>query len=156
MRAKKSIYTHNVAKKTNYDDRITLNGARPTIVPQYDGEWPPFAEVLSSMSPERRPKDTTNTWDYHVLTMGNYEPLVFQTPAGQKWCNYHAHWVDRVHFGNDSRNRDGLKSYCKVCEAAEQRRRRVLERDSIELRKLWEERHISRLIPLQTERKRAA
>lgn len=155
MRAKKTIYTHNVAKKTNYDDRITLNGARPTIVPQYDGEWPPFAEVLSSMSPERRPS-LRHAYGIQTDRLYQYFPIMFDAPPEMKWCPHCGDWRHQTQFNKDSTRGDGLDGWCKACRASERKRRDWLMRDSELLYQQWHDRHISRLYSEQTETEQAA
>ncbi len=129
--------------KRDFSDRITMSGARIIIVAQEDGTWPPFAEIVGSKSPIRKPTDP-NAWIVQMEKAGLFQPLMFELTKDEKWCSHCGDKHHRSLFTKDNNRHDGYDVWCKVCRAADQKRRYWLSKDSEEMWQQWEVRHIKR------------
>ena len=104
-------------------DHVALK-TKPYYVEQHDDHWPPYAEITSTRVIARQPRPLTRRAEKKP------EPFLsdkFPQHRWQKYCSG-GHWVDRWRFGEDSRNHDGLQSWCYECEAKRLRRYRALQK----------------------------
>lgn len=101
----------------------------------------------------RKPKDPNN-WSLQLIMLK--EPTIWETPKDEKWCPQCGDWRHKSWFSEHKGRGDGLRGWCKTCEAADKRRREWLEKDSEKLMAEWEKRHILRPYPEPTKTKRIA
>lgn len=101
----------------------------------------------------REPLDP-NRWDLALRMMKEF--ITFEGEPGKKWCGHCAEWHDKRYFRKDASNRDGLYNWCKMCEAAEKKRRYWLQKDSELMWEQWHRRHIERVYFDETKFEQAA
>lgn len=106
-------------------DYLTLN-TKPFYVEQIGGKGKPYAEVTASRVLQREPRLLTARGTKRTEFLSDKFPQM----RYQKWCSDCGEWVDRWKFGTDTRNRDGLRSYCDPCEARRKRRHYYLAKNA--------------------------
>lgn len=70
---------------------------------------------------------------------------IFPMEENKAFCFHCGEWRYRDQFGENKKRANGLRHWCKQCEAIEQRRRYWQDRDSEEMWRQWEVRHVERL-----------
>jgi hypothetical protein len=98
-------------------DRVALN-TKPSPVDQENGAWPPCVTVTLTRVPRREP--TNPDWRGAAEV---FKPVHITPPRGKKYCTCCGEWVRKKAFSKDDRQRDKLKSWCKVCCADRERER---------------------------------
>lgn len=123
-------------------DRVTVGGARIIYVPQEDGHWPPYAEVLASKMPSRQPHDP-NGWESVLRSLREWEPEIYPVPKDHKFCSCCGEFVPLRYFSPHPGTKSGLQSWCKSCRNNHARRMYWMAKEEQRLREQGEERIIS-------------
>lgn len=113
----------NTARQQNTEellDCITLGGKHSIMVPQEDGNWPPFASVQASNTVNRDPSRHLVS-DDRLLRMAA-QPQVREQVPGYKWCSNCGDLVKAEGFSLDPHSRDGRHTICKTCRNEQARR----------------------------------
>lgn len=112
-RPRKKFYSDEVISLV---DVVTVKGGKmPVAVDQTNGEYPPFALVLSTRVLNRTPMPLER--GRGELTLKNYDPMILPGHEGKKWCIKCAEWVDKRKFTAKTDTADKLHPYCNTCRA---------------------------------------
>ena len=121
--SKRGRYVHRPKPLGNNDkflDRVTLAGVKPVAVGSEDRHNPQISIVQVQHSSSRQPRDMQNP--PNIIDIYELNPYIKPAPPNSKYCINCGEWRGKDRFSPDSRARDGLHSWCKMCRNEQARR----------------------------------
>lgn len=120
-------YTIELLRDKDYEvlDCVTMK-AKMIIVDQTDGRWPPYAEVMASPMVPRRPLGINEqNLLQRATSLKEFIPTI-ESRDGEKWCSQCGEWRPFSYFPKKADTHDGHHPYCRECQTAQEKRRRLV------------------------------